>query len=174
MPAISAYAQKKKLEYFFGQIPKDAKILEVGCAEGWVGDYAKKNGWKNFVGLDIIKHPNVDIVGDVNDWQKLGLKPASFDFIIAFEVVEHGDFFKAFNALLKPGGKLFVTTPVPHMDWACKMLETLGLNQKRTSKHTHLTYLEKAPHFHLDQKQVKGFISQWGVFRKPLTEEATI
>lgn len=166
MALLSEYAQKKKLEYFFGQIDKNAKILEVGCADGWVGRYAKQHGFNNFVGLDILPTANADIVGDVNKWKSLGLKASSFDAIIAFEVIEHGDFAKSLNDLLKPGGKLFVTTPLPHMDWACRTLEILGLNQTRSSKHTHLIYLEKVPHLKLVKKQVMGFMSQWGIFTK--------
>ncbi len=166
MALLSAYAQKKKLEHFFSMIDKDAKILEVGCADGWVGEYAKKRGFKNFVALDILPTKAADIVGDINEWKKLGLKESSFDAIIAFEVLEHGDFAQALNALLKPTGKLFVTTPLPHMDWACNILEHARLNQRRSSPHTHLVYLEKVPHLQLEQKTTKGFMSQWGVFTK--------
>jgi hypothetical protein len=35
-PRISQIAREKKLQFFFGQIRRDAKILEVGCAAGWV------------------------------------------------------------------------------------------------------------------------------------------
>lgn len=166
MAALSKYAQAKKLAYFFSHIDKKAKILEVGCADGWVGRYAKAHGYTNFVGLDILPTANADIVGDINEWRNLGLKPNSFDAIIAFEVLEHGDFAKSLNDLLKPNGKLFVTTPVPHMDWLCNLLEHLRLNQRRSSPHTHLIYLEHVSHLALLEKQVKGFMSQWGIFTK--------
>jgi 2-polyprenyl-3-methyl-5-hydroxy-6-metoxy-1,4-benzoquinol methylase len=174
MALLSEYAQKKKLEYFFSKIDKKARILEVGCADGWVGAYAKENGWNNFVGLDILPNANADVIGDINEWKKLGLKKNSFDAIIAFEVIEHGDFARAFNDLLKPSGKLFVTTPVPHMDWLCKTLEKAGLNQTRSSLHSHLIYLEKVPHLELLEKQVKGFMSQWGIFTKGDEKTAVI
>lgn len=170
MAALSTYAQKKKLEYFFSHIDKKARILEVGCADGWVGRYAKAHGYTNFVGLDILPTANADIVGDINEWRKLGLKANSFDAIIAFEVLEHGDFAKSLNELLKPNGKLFVTTPVPHMDWLCNTLEHLHLNQRRSSAHTHLIYLEKVPYLALVEKQVKGLMSQWGIFTKGSVE----
>jgi 2-polyprenyl-3-methyl-5-hydroxy-6-metoxy-1,4-benzoquinol methylase len=173
MPLLSKYAQRKKLEYFLNKIPKDAFILEVGCAEGWVGRYAIKHGWKNFVGIDGVDggytYEYEFIHGDINQWKDLGLKGESFDAIIAFEVVEHGDFYDAIYSLLKPGGKLFVTTPVPHMDWACKILEALHLNQKRSSAHTHLIYLRDVPKFMLTRLQVKAGISQWGEFEKALS-----
>jgi 2-polyprenyl-3-methyl-5-hydroxy-6-metoxy-1,4-benzoquinol methylase len=174
MALISGYARRKKLDYVFGNLDKSARILEVGCADGWVGRYAKEHGYINFVGIDILDTADADIVGDINNWQKLGLEPDSFDAIIAFEVIEHGDFAKAMYDLLKPGGKVFVTTPVPHMDWLCKTLETVGLNQHRTSPHTHLIYLEKVPHLHLADKQIKGLMSQWGVFTKLQPDEVPV
>ena len=165
MPLLSDYARRKKIEYFFGEIPKEAKILEVGSGGGWVGRYLKQHGWKNYLGLDIER--DADIVGDLKNWRTLGLKPETFDFIIAFEVIEHADLFQEMFDLLKPEGQLLVTTPVPHMDWVCKMLEVLGLNQQRTSPHDHLIYFKDLPLFEpLDTRTVK-LIGQWGKFRKP-------
>lgn len=171
MPFLSDIARRAKLQFFLGQLPKDARILEVGCADGWFGEYAVSNGWTDVVGIDIVrpetpmKHEFVH--GDINSWRSLGLQPASFDAIVAFEVIEHGDFYAAMADLLKPGGKLMVTTPLPHMDWACKLLERLGVNQRRSSPHTHLIYLrDLPPTFHLQRSHVKGGVSQWGVFER--------
>jgi SAM-dependent methyltransferase len=164
MPLLSKYAQKKRIEYSVKDIPKQAGILEVGCGSGWFGNYLKRNGWENYVGLDIV--PPADIVGDIRDWRKLGIKQNSFDIIIAFEVVEHINCFQDFFDILKPDGLLILTSPVPHMDWLCKLLETIGLNQKRTSPHDHLIYFRDIPLFKpLDIKKI-GFMIQWGKFRK--------
>ncbi len=166
MAVLSAIAQRKKLEYFFSKIPKDARILEIGCADGWVGKWAVTHGWKNFTGIDVIDggytYPHEFIHGDINQWHKIGLKKESFDVIIAFEVIEHGDFYDAMHDLLKPGGKLYVTTPVPHMDWLCQTFEAFHLNQKRSSEHSHLIYLKDIPRFKLTKRQVKALMSQWG------------
>jgi 2-polyprenyl-3-methyl-5-hydroxy-6-metoxy-1,4-benzoquinol methylase len=165
MPLLSAYARRKKIEYFFGDIPKDARILEVGCGDGWVGDYLKKHGWRNYLGIDV--NPPADIVGDLREWPRLGLEPESWDVIVAFEVVEHVDLYQEMFDLLRPGGSLLITTPVPHMDWACKLLERIGLNQKRTSPHDHLIYFEDVPLFTIDDARTVKLIGQWGKFRKP-------
>ncbi len=45
-------------------------------------------------------------------------------------------------------------------------LETLGLNQKRTSPHDHLIRFLDVPYFQHKEVRVMGFLSQWGVFRK--------
>lgn len=175
MALLSEFAQRKKLEYFFSKIPKDARILEIGCADGWVGKWAVARGWKNFVGIDIIdggySYDHKFIHGDIAEFKKLGLKEKSFDVIIAFEVIEHGDFYGPMHDLLRPGGMLYVTTPVPHMDWACQILEKLHLNQTRSSKHTHLIYMKDVPKFKLEKQSIKAFISQWGEFSRPVAAE---
>jgi 2-polyprenyl-3-methyl-5-hydroxy-6-metoxy-1,4-benzoquinol methylase len=160
---LSEIAREKKLRFFFGQIPQDAKILDFGCADGWAGKWARGRGWSDITGLDIT--PPADIVGDIHEWRKLGLEAHSFDAILAFEVIEHGDFAAPLHDLLRPDGRLMATTPVPRMDWACQIGEALGLFQRRTSPHSHLTDLRQLPGFSPVQHQVKGFISQWGILR---------
>ena len=128
MPLLSKYAQKKRIDYSVKGIPKQARILEVGCGNGWFGNYLKSNGWENYVGLDIVSP--ADIVGDILDWRKLGIEEQSFDLIIAFEVVEHVNCFQEFFDILKTGGLLILTSPVPHMDWLCKLLEAIGFKTK--------------------------------------------
>lgn len=161
---LSDIARRNKIEHFLRGLPKDAKILEVGCGGGWVGEHFKANGYTGYQGLDIL--PPADIVGDVNEWRTLGLQAGSYDAIIAFEVVEHVDCWQAMHDLLKPGGRLMVTTPIPHMDWAMKILEALKLNQTRTSPHTHLRYLDSIAIF--SQKDVKkvGGLAQWAIYTK--------
>jgi SAM-dependent methyltransferase len=168
MPFLSRYAAAKKFGYFTQRIPKSAQILEVGCGSGWVGRLLKQNGWKHYVGLDLV--PPADIVGDIRNWRELNLKPASFDVILAFEVVEHVDCIQDCYDLLRPGGMLMATTPVPHMDWALKFLEWVGLNQKRTSPHDHLCYLAAVPYFEAREVKTIAFMAQWGVFTKQCAE----
>jgi predicted SAM-dependent methyltransferase len=124
----------------------------------------KEHGWENYVGADLF--PPADIVGDILKWRELGLEAESFDVILAFEVVEHVDCFDACYQLLKPGGMLMVTTPVPHMDWAMKLLERVGLNQRRTSPHDHLVYLKDVPLFEERDLKTVAFLAQWGIFVK--------
>jgi 2-polyprenyl-3-methyl-5-hydroxy-6-metoxy-1,4-benzoquinol methylase len=113
--------------------------------------------------LDMV--PTADIVGDIWNWRSLGLEAHSFDAIIAFEVVEHGDFAEPLHDLLKPDGLLVVTTPVPRVDPMLKVLEAMRLLQRRTSPHSHLIDLRKFPRFEIVQLQNKLGISQWAVLR---------
>jgi 2-polyprenyl-3-methyl-5-hydroxy-6-metoxy-1,4-benzoquinol methylase len=167
MPLLSSFARRRKLAFFLPWIPKEAAVLEVGAGSGWLGDYLEANGWSNYTSLD--REAPADISGDVNDWRSLGLQPNGFDVIIAFELVEHGDFYGAFEALLKPGGLLLVTTPVPRADWVLKWLEQFGLNQRRTSPHSHLHDLRKVGRFKCVRREIVAGLSQWAVFRKPAT-----
>ena len=166
MPLLSDIAARKKCNFFLDPLPKDANILEIGCGSKWVGDYLKKNGWSNYVGLDL--EPPADIVGDIRLWRELGLKPQSFDAIVAFEVIEHVHCFQECFDLLKPGGVLLMTSPVPEMDWAMLLLEKAGLNQKRTSPHDFLIDFRKAAPdlFHLKHYKRVACLSQWGILEK--------
>jgi SAM-dependent methyltransferase len=165
MPLLGEYARRKRIEFFTPYIPKEAKVLEVGCGDGWFGSYLKSNGW-NYVGLDIV--PPADIVGDIRNWEQLAIEKESFDVVVAFELVEHVPCFQEFSDIMKPAGLLMLTSPVPHMDWLCRVLEFIGLNQKRTSPHDHLIYFRDIPIFQPLKVKTAGFVGQWGIFRKPL------
>jgi 2-polyprenyl-3-methyl-5-hydroxy-6-metoxy-1,4-benzoquinol methylase len=160
---LSRYARTKKLPYFFARIPKDACVLDLGCASGWVKTWAEARGWDGVVGIDL--RPPADVVGDVRDWKDLGIEPHSFDVIVAFEVIEHGDMSDALLDLLKPDGLLMVTTPVPRLDWVCKALETARVLQPRVGEHSHLVDLREYPGFTVVDRRVKGVIAQWGILR---------
>ncbi len=167
MPLISDAARKRKCAYFLDQIPKSACVLEIGSGAGWVGEYLRAGGWTGYTGMDLL--PPADVVGDIKDWRLLGLKASSFDVIIAFEVIEHVDLVRETFDLLKPGGLLMLTSPVPHLDWVMKILEALGLNQKRTSPHSNLVYFRRLPLYEVVEYRRVAGLSQWGTLRKPPT-----
>src|SRR5438093_1241994 len=79
-----------------------------------------------------------DIVGDIRSWRSLGIAPESYDAVVAFELVEHVDCLDDLHAILKPGGRLLLTSPVPSRDWICRWLERMRLTQSRTSPHSFL------------------------------------
>jgi 2-polyprenyl-3-methyl-5-hydroxy-6-metoxy-1,4-benzoquinol methylase len=165
-PLGSHYARQKRINHFIGHLRPEMQILEIGCGAGWVGQYLKNQGFRNYTGIDL--YPPADIVGDIKQWQRLGIKPRTYDAIIAFEVVEHVDCFEECCEILKPGGLLLVTTPVPRMDWACQILEAVGINQKRTSPHDHLIDLRTVQCLQLVELRIANFIGQWAIFRKPV------
>ena len=166
---LSNVARRGKLKFFLPLVPKDARILDVGCADNWFRQEAEDRGWTNITGVDLT--PPADIVGDIFKWRELGMEAHSFDAIVAFEVIEHGDFAPVFHDLLKPGGLLLMTTPVPRLDPVCQLLEHLRLLQQRSSPHTHLTDLRRLPSFDVVERRIKAGVSQWGVLRPEMSEE---
>jgi SAM-dependent methyltransferase len=164
VPPLSALAREKKLRYFFRDVPKAAKILEVGCGDKWLGRQLAGRGWMGYQGLDL--DPPADIVGDIRDWERLRLRPGSFDVVAAFEVIEHIDCFSEMFGLLRPGGRLFLTSPRPEWDWLCRLLEAVRLTQRRSSPHDHLIDFRRVPLFLVEEIRYVGVVSQWGKFKK--------
>jgi len=164
MAYLSERARKMKMDFFFQDVPKTAKILEIGSGDGWLKKGLAERGFLAYQNIDLV--PPADIVGDIREWRKIGLQPNSFDIIVAFEVVEHVDIFNVCYELLSDGGCLFLTTPYPHADWFLKILEFVGLTQKRTSAHSNLVYLKTIKTFEDNKVFNKFFLSQWGIMTK--------
>ena len=164
MRPIQKYMQKRRTSYFLPQIGKRDHVLEIGSGTGWFKQALLDSGHVGYKCIDL-KAP-ADIVGDILKWRSLGLSPSSFDDIVAFEVVEHVDCFAACGDLLKSGGRLLITTPVPHFDWILRILEGLDLNQKRTSPHSNLVYLKQISWEGTKNIKTVLGLSQWGIFTK--------
>lgn len=166
MPILSRVAQSLKARWFLKRLRRDDRILEIGAGGGWVGAWLRRHGHTGYVGVDI--EPPADVVGDILQWRELGFEEGSFDAIVAFEVVEHVDCFQVAWDLLKPGGELLLTTPVPAADPLLEKLEQLGLSQQRTSPHDHLLDVREVDwRGTIEVRRVAG-LSQWG----RLTKEA--
>jgi 2-polyprenyl-3-methyl-5-hydroxy-6-metoxy-1,4-benzoquinol methylase len=161
---IQGWAQKKRLQFFKEHFRVGSKVLEVGSGSGWLKSELVALGINDYIGIDV--NAPADIVGDINKWQSLGLSADTFDIILAFEVVEHVDCFSSCHALLKPGGKMLITTPLPQTDWILKITEALGLNQKRTSAHDHLIDLGTVSIFPYKQISIVLGLGQWAVLQK--------
>jgi 2-polyprenyl-3-methyl-5-hydroxy-6-metoxy-1,4-benzoquinol methylase len=106
------------------RIPKNADlILDIGCGNGWAAQHFLAKG-KKVISMDIsnknpIKvlkdNPNENHAAVVADAYHLPFKKNSVDAIIASEVMEHVYdpklFISKLGRVLKPGGKLIITTP---------------------------------------------------------------
>jgi SAM-dependent methyltransferase len=164
VPILSNLSRELKKRYFLDGISSRQSVLEIGCGDGWVGRHLRQRGiWRI---VDIDNTPAAAVNGDIRDWEALGLKATSFDVIVAFEVLEHVDCLKDCFALLKPGGKLMVTSPYPPADWLLHLLEKWHLNQPRTSPHDHLTYFKETEMFGIDRMWHPLGLSQWCILRK--------
>lgn len=78
--------------------------LNVGCG---------KDVRANYINLDTVKLPGVDVVHDIN--KKFPFPSNHFDEIMANHIVEHvldlTKLMKEFHRILKPGGRLIIETP---------------------------------------------------------------
>ena len=164
VPILSSISRRLKKRFFLDTIRKNDAVLEIGCGDGWVARHLTARGVTNCVDID--STPAAAIVGDIRDWRSLGLRTESFDVIIAFEVLEHVDCMDDCFELLKPGGKLLVTSPYPSADGFLKKLEEWHLNQPRTSAHDHHTYFKETAQFAIERSFRPLMLSQWCIFRR--------
>jgi len=169
MPVLSSIARRLKKFYFLDGVSKDEVVLEIGCGDGWVGRHLAGRGVRQLTSIDT--NPPATIVGDIRDWRSLGLGAQTFDVIVAFEVLEHVDCMDDCFSLLKPGGRLLVTSPNPSADWFLKKLEEWKLNQPRTSPHDHLMYFEETAQFQITRVWRPLRMSQWCIFRRMPAED---
>jgi SAM-dependent methyltransferase len=94
------------LERFLAAHATTGRTLDVGAS---IGSYAAL--FPNRTGIDIERAPGVDVIGDAH---RLAFRDASFDLVLATEVLEHlqepqraaDEMFR----VLRPGGTLLLTT----------------------------------------------------------------
>ena len=164
VPILSNLSRELKKRYFLNAISPEERVLEIGCGDGWVGRQLRQSGVQKVIDIDTT--PAATVNGDIRDWRRLGLNAASFDVIIAFEVLEHVECLEECFALLKTGGRLMLTSPYPPADPVLEMLERWHLNQPRTSPHDHLTYFRETNLFAVDRMWRPLCLSQWCILRK--------
>jgi len=114
--SILAYVEAAKIV--------SGKVLEIGTGSGYGIEVIASNTDK-FVTIDKFESDvasNKELLGD-NDVEFVqmnvppltGIEDNSFDFVITFQVIEHikddNEFVKEIHRVLKPGGKLIVSTP---------------------------------------------------------------
>lgn len=160
---LSAASRRMKLRHFMRHIRPGDRVLEVGSGDGWCTRALKAKGIA-CISLDIAE--KADVRGDIREWRRLGLEPASFDVILAFELIEHVDCIEDLRALLKPGCLLMLTTPVPAADSLLKLLEALRLTQPRVTPHRHLRDVSALPGMACVSYRRVGGLAQWAIHRK--------
>jgi len=111
-PEVIMHNHTYRLTKFVKSVPRQLKkgdvILDAGC-----GSMPYRRYFKNYtyIGQDVVETPGLDIVSDITS---IPLKANSVDAILCTQVLEHcktpDKVFKEFGRLLKPGGKLFLST----------------------------------------------------------------
>jgi len=112
--------QRSILAYYEAAKIVRGKVLELGSGEGYgIELLAPKSEQyvcvdKHQPGIDFSMYPNVEFKQSTFP-PLLGFADQTFDFVVTFQVIEHipNDtlFVKEIARVLKPGGKMVVTTP---------------------------------------------------------------
>ncbi|MCX6816331.1 MAG: class I SAM-dependent methyltransferase [Candidatus Beckwithbacteria bacterium] len=110
-------------------VPHGSKVLELGCATGFMGNYLTKKLHCRVIGVDINPAVKADITGDLaktSVWQEI--KPhRPFDVVFASAILEHlpdpETTLQLIKSVLKPKGILIITLPnVAHWRQRLKLL----------------------------------------------------
>lgn len=117
-------------------IPENSKILEIGCATGFMGEYLIKNKKCHVTGVEIgrqeskeaKKRLNRVIEGDIENDTIFELIHDKFDVIFASAVIEHlknpWKILKSLKKYLKKDGILIVTTSnIAHWSMRLQLLK---------------------------------------------------
>ncbi len=147
---------------WFGEIIGDSKrVLEVGCATGYVGEHLVKHQGCRVVGIEYMPGPAEKsrergcyeevLGGDIMDPAAVaGLARGSFDFVLFGDVLEHlispEQALRNVAPLLAPGGHILICVP-SIIHWSLRLKILRG----------HFEYTETGP---LDRTHVHFFTPQ--------------
>jgi 2-polyprenyl-3-methyl-5-hydroxy-6-metoxy-1,4-benzoquinol methylase len=123
-------------------IPKNSRILEIGCNSGRFLDLIRQQGYINIIGLDIsetaISMAVTDKIQLVSyDGDNIPFSNNFFDVVLSFDVIEHiPDSQKHFSEvfrILKPRGIYFFQTPNKYFNSVWSTLESKSFTKWRES-----------------------------------------
>jgi SAM-dependent methyltransferase len=128
------------------KLPKNAKIIDLGCGPGYFLDEMKKRKYKNVVGITL-SPGDIKICQDkghtveIHDIsflpQSEGYDDNSVDFIFLRHSLEHSPYpiisLMEYNRILKQDSKIYIEVPAPDCDrrheWNPNHYSILGPNQ---------------------------------------------
>jgi SAM-dependent methyltransferase len=119
---------KKVTEDYFDplNLPKDARILDMGCGHGYFLDEIKRRGYTNYLGITLSQedidhcksngHPVASY--DISFLpQTQGFTDESTDFIFLRHALEHSPYplftLAEYNRILTQGRHIYIETPAP-------------------------------------------------------------
>lgn len=128
------------------ELPKNAKILDLGCGPGYFLDEMKARGYTDVVGVTLspgdikiceekghtIKRYDLSFLPQVD-----GYTEESVDFIFLRHALEHSPYpiftLMEYNRVLKPNGKMYIEVPAPdcerNHEFNLNHYSILGMNQ---------------------------------------------
>ena len=111
------------------ELPKDSKILDLGCGPGYFMDEMKKREYSDVLGITL-SPGDIQICKDKGHKtagydlsflpQKDGYHDESIDFIFLRHALEHSPYpifsLMEYNRILKQGSKIYIEVPAPDND----------------------------------------------------------
>lgn len=119
--------KRDRLPPWIDEIPKEACILDAGCAQGHLLEALRRLGYVQLTGVELSTQllatarvrlsESVQLIeADIRDWLKQA-SPQSYDLVFFHDVLEHLprkdtiEVLRSFHRLLAPGGLISVRVP---------------------------------------------------------------
>jgi len=125
----------------WGDLPKDARILEIGCGTGHNLPMLARFGEIDAIEIDETAGAKASErlgkpVGTSPLPELHGVQPGSYDLVAVLDVIEHVEddvaALKAIATALKPGGKILITVPAHQWMWSAH--DVVNHHKRRYSK----------------------------------------
>ena len=135
----------------YGNVPKGARILEIGCGTGHNLPMLATFGDVDAIEIDpaareIASERLGKPVGDARLPELPGVARGAYDLIAVLDVVEHIEddvaALKGMASLLKPGGKILIAVPAHQWLWSAH--DVVNHHHRRYSKGSLVTAIEAA------------------------------
>lgn len=118
---IRSRLEAKRLLSWCEDLPNDAKILDVGCGDGFHLKLLKQHGEKNWMleGVDLDERAakmaeKSGLKVHLGNIEKLNLPENAYDLALMIQTIEHveqpDEILRAVKRVLKPGGRLVIVT----------------------------------------------------------------
>ena len=164
-PYLTKLVRNRRLELIEQEISHGMKILDLGCGDGYLTKHLLSKGY-DCIGVD--KNITNNTYLRCEDISELSFPDNTFDCIIMIEVIEHIEpsNYSEIERVIKPKGKIILTTPLPQFNWLVELLANLGFVNSLKTAHINLVHLSDLPKRWQLIKETRIFmIDQYGVFQ---------
>jgi SAM-dependent methyltransferase len=135
----------------YAGLPKDARILEIGCGTGHNLPMLARFGAVEAIEIDpaarkVASERLGRPVGDAPLPELPGVERGAYDLVAVLDVVEHIEndvaALRAMATLLRPGGKILIAVPAHQWMWSAH--DVVNHHHRRYSKRTLTAAIERA------------------------------